>query len=473
MSSIESVWYAFVAVSCVMVLVDRRHGIFLGIVIDVLRDPVRKLAPEQPVMITLSGVVFWLVFLFTLLLANQKSVRDLFRQYPGLRTAGQLGMLALLPAAALSMISYHRGWVIAAIGMASYIVPALGIAAGYVLVRREAEILRIFAFYICINSLALVSVPFEFAKIDVPALGGIDNHWIRYHGDKVVDLMSGWYRSPDIMGLHAAQVAMFSLLLAIRSTGTGRTGWIPSLLWAMFCLFVSGRRKMMGIPVIFFGVFLTLGLFYRLTKMNRFAGAVLVGAAMGVAALAFIWSPDEESEYTDYASTLFTGGLERSQAFIDGPIGTLQQSGFLGAGLGSATQGRYYTNVEVNSRAGWQEDAVSRLFVEFGVPGVVLVFFALWQIFKTLRAAMKSVSRSSELALVQVGLASIVVGNAASFAVSHQQFSGDPVNGLFVTLIIGMILKLPVLVSQRTLSVTAAGSLLPNLRAVGPRASNY
>jgi hypothetical protein len=50
--------------------------------------------------------------------------------------------------------------------------------------------------------------------------------------------------------------------------------------------------------------------------------------------------------------------------------------------------------------------------------------------------------------MLHLGLAGIIAGDAASFAISHQQFSGDPVNAIWVTLMVGMLFKMPLL--QRT-----------------------
>ena len=173
----------------------------------------------------------------------------------------------------------------------------------------------------------------------------------------------------------------------------------------------------------------------------------LLGAGIAVMA----WSPDESSEYTDFASSIFTEGLERSNSLIvEGTLVTLRQSGILGAGLGVATQGRHYAGVETTGEArGWQEDGVSRLFVEFGVPGVLFLLASVVLLLRSLLLALRSTSRKSNEVILQFGLVAIVAGDAASFAISHQQFSGDPISALIVTLLLGMILRVPLLASLR------------------------
>ncbi|MEZ6131841.1 MAG: hypothetical protein R3C59_24545 [Planctomycetaceae bacterium] len=281
----------------------------------------------------------WLVIVFMGGLNNWGNVRLMFRQYPKLRTAMQLAIMALLPAAVLSTISFRRGWLMAAIGGMSYVVPAIGIAAGFAFLRRQQDILRLLKFYIIVNCFMLISVPMEYAEMDVPALGGINYDWIRYHEDKIVDLMSGWYRSPDIMGLHAAQVIMFSLLLVICSRAEGGMLWVPTAVWAAFAVFVSGRRKMIGIPLVFVATFLIFGLAFKLTKLNRLTGTLVVVLLFGAAAALFIWSPDEAAEHSDFAATLLTQSVNRTHEIVVGSVlGTIAAGRNSGAGLGMATQ---------------------------------------------------------------------------------------------------------------------------------------
>ena len=445
MTSNEAIWYSFIAMACLIALADWRRGIYVGILVDVLRDPVRKLIPGQPVVITLSGAVVWLVIVVAAILARRSDMRTMFRNYPNLRTALHLLVIALLPAFGVSAISYYRGWLMATIGAASYVIPVMGIIAGFALCEKEEHITRILRFYIFVNALMLLSVPLEYMKVDIPALGGIDATWIRYRPGVIVNLMCGWYRSPDIMGLHAAHVIMFSMLLAVRKASYARGVWVISAIWAAFCVLVSGRRKMIGIPLIFAAVFLLLGMSYRVARVNRFAGLSLLAATLGGAVMLFLWSPDESSDYTDYATSLFTEGGERANALIvSGTITTLKQSGIIGAGLGTATQGRYYANVQTSRSArGWQEDGISRLFLEFGVPGVLLLVCSLAMVVGAIAKSMKLLPPSSSEMLLQIGLIGVIAGDAASYAISHQQFSGDPVSALLVTMMIGMVLGLP------------------------------
>lgn len=462
MSAIELIWYTAAAAACIFALADWRKAIYVGIVLDVVRDPVRKLIPGEPVLVTLSGVAIWLTIVVTVAISRRDQLKLLYQKYPLLRTAIHLLLIALLPAAAISTISYSRGWLMAAIGASSYLVPTLGVLTGFALLRDEVDIARIFAVYVLVNSVALISVPLEYLEFAVPALGGIDYEWIRYRTGYVVDLMCGWYRSPDIMGLHAAHVMMFSILLAIRQRSQGKGLWLLPVLWAGFCVLLSGRRKMVGIPLVFVAVFLGLGMIYRVAKISRVAGVVVFSTLIGVALILFVWSPDKSAEYTDFASSLFTEGVERSNELILGStMTTLQQAGIIGGGLGAATQGRHYAGVRTSRQMrGWQEDGVSRLFLEFGVPGVLLLVLAISLLGRSLLRSLRSLPRNSPEILMQLGLVSVIAGDAASFAISHQQFSGDPVSALFVTMLMGAVLKFPGMLKRSVPAAAADTGLL-------------
>ena len=445
MSSLEAIWYSIIVMTCLFAVADWRRAIYAGILIDALRDPVRKLTETQTVNITLSGAGVWLVIVVFALLNQRRDIKTMFRNYPGLKTAMHLLIIALIPAFGISAISYYRGWLMASIGAISYIVPTLGILAGFALAEKEEHIANMLRFYVAVNVVMLISVPLEYFKVDAPALGGIDAIWIRYRPGVIVDLMCGWYRSPDIMGLHAAHVIMFSLLLSIRGKKGFRFGWIMLAVWGAFCVLVSGRRKMIGIPMIFVGVFLGLGMIYRVSRVSRLVGVSLLCAAIGGAVMVFLWSPDESADYTDYATSLFTETGERTNALIvSGTITTLKQAGIVGAGLGTATQGRSYANVQATGAAkGWQEDGISRLFLEFGVPGVLLLVCSICLLVGAMAKSLRLLPPVSSQILFQLGLVGIVVGDAASYAISHQQFSGDPVSALIVTMLVGMILGIP------------------------------
>jgi hypothetical protein len=430
---------------CLLVFANWRVAVFVGLAIDILRDPVRKLIPDKPIALTLSGAAFWLLLVLWVAVHCRRQQRRMMTEFPGFKTALTLLIMAMIPAAAVSVLLQPNGILLAAIGGATYLIPLFGVLAGYAFPRNKQAILKFLGLYVLLNSVTLISVVLQYLNVDVPALGGIDFKWIRYREGYIVDLMCGWYRSPDIMGLHAAHVIMFGLLLAAEEKSKFRIGWLSLALWAAFCVLVSGRRKMIGVPFVFVTAFFGLAWIYGIHKVGRFASILFLAVVGGGGASIFVLASDEATEYTEYASSLFTEGAGRSQELMLGStISTLQTLGILGGGLGSATQGRYYVSQGGGATKGWQEDGVSRLFAEFGLIGVVLVLIAIFVTLRTTQSALRQTARKRQLSILQLGLLSAVIGNVASFCISHQQYSGDPVNGLIVTLLFGMSLQVPV-----------------------------
>jgi hypothetical protein len=442
--SIGALWLLLFGAACLVAVSDWRKAVFLGILIDVLRDPARKLVEGKPIQVTLSGAALWLLIVLVASIACRGTVVRMLQTYPRLRSAFYLVIAAMIPAAAISVLLQPQGVILAAIGGATYMIPMLGVGAGYAFARNRKTVLSFLRLYTIVNSIALIGVVLQYLGSDFPALGGIDFKWIRYRTGYTVDLMCGWYRSPDIMGLHAAHVIMFSLLLAAEGRRGIRGGWLVFALWATFCVIVSGRRKMIGVPLVFVASLLTLAWFYGVNRIGKFATIIGVSVAMGGGLGVFVLATDQADDYTEYASSLFTEGAGRSSEIVVGStISTVMSVGILGSGLGSATQGRYYVSEGVGATRGWQEDGVSRLFAEFGVIGVLLLVVAIFQVLRSAGKSLRMVPPSSDLKILQLGLVSIVVGNIASFCISHQQYSGDPVNALIVTLMVGMAFAVP------------------------------
>ena len=55
----SDVYYGFIVVLSILCFLDWRKGLYLCLLVDVLRDPVRKLIEDQPVFVTVAGAVPW------------------------------------------------------------------------------------------------------------------------------------------------------------------------------------------------------------------------------------------------------------------------------------------------------------------------------------------------------------------------------------------------------------------------------
>ena len=436
----ETTYYVLVAGAFFLAIANWRAGLYACVLFDGLRDPIRKLCADQPVAITVAAAFIWLgVFIGVLNTHRAELHWALRRHYPKVRTAIQCWFTALIPGAAVSLALYRGGYMLVAIGGISYLAPLMGLAIGFCFPRKPYDVERLLAFYTVFNSVLLIGAVLQYNGSDMPGLGGISMDWIRQMHGLHVNLIAGFYRSPDVLGLHAAHVVVFSAILALRAQGPGRIGWSTLAIWGGMCLLLAGRRKMLALPFVFVASYLLLSL-WRGSRASSRAG-ILVGLAALVTAatLGLVREVELSSDYTDYASTLISQGSARSKEIVVGStIETLSQSGMLGDGLGTATQGSHYAKVKI-TRKGWQEDGASRLFKELGLPGVLLIGMALVLFLQALVLAAKQVPAGHAVGDLQMCLLSVVVANVACFVAAHQVYSGDPVSSLFVVFLLGMV----------------------------------
>jgi hypothetical protein len=199
---------------------------------------------------------------------------------------------------------------------------------------------------------------------------------------------------------------------------------------------------MIVIPLIFLIVYVTLTAVFTGRKRTAIALACLACAcAFGVSFIGegFV----AENEYAKYASSIAVEGMERaSRSFTDSIVVTLHQSGWLGDGLGTVTQGRQYMGV-VTEGKDWQEDGVGRMFKELGIPGVLCMIASALFLLGSIRGALDNIPPRHPAGGLQHGFCGIVAANLASFIVSHQAYSGDPSTVLILGFCLGIILGLP------------------------------
>ena len=441
----ETLYYASVALVMVIALGDWRSGLYLAVVLDALRDPIRKLTESQSVAITIAGACVWVVVAFGAFRTERHASNTMVRMYPKLKQVPPVLILAMLPGAVLSVLLYTSGRKLALIGGTSYMLPLVGVALGFLIVNSARSVERFLKVYIIINSMMLVGVPLEYMGLTFPGLGGIEMDWIRYHKDYTVKLIAGFYRSPDIMGLHAANLVVFALILAERTRGERRLGWLAFAFWGGYCVLLAGRRKMMGIPLVFLAGVLFIGHLRGARKARKWMLAAGLCAFVGFS-IFLVTAEDESSDaHLAYAATTFTEGPQRANTLIvGGSIGTIIQSGALGAGLGTCTQGGRYADVQrAFASRGWQEDGVSRLFLEFGIPGIVVLLMAGMIVTRAALRALRFVPANSPIQLFQIAILSAFLGNAASFVISHQHFSGDPGGAIIAMLLFGVFFGIP------------------------------
>ena len=136
---IETVFYAAVIATLFVALQNWRAALYIAVVLDVVRDPVRKLGETHSVAITQSVSVIWLVVAVSVLLRERRRLASMPRRYPRLKTAAGVLILALTPGFIISLVTYESGWKLALLGAVSYLGLIPGVLIGYAFPRSIAR----------------------------------------------------------------------------------------------------------------------------------------------------------------------------------------------------------------------------------------------------------------------------------------------------------------------------------------------
>lgn len=438
---VTGAFLVFVAFSAAVALVDWRRGWLLALVVGALQDPARKLTPGTPVTMTFSVMIVYAALFVSANRELQRGVFDFIARF-GRVTRIALVCLALIFIAAMTGIVTFglANWKVPMLSLFIYVAPIPAILIGYIYLRREQMLYRFFTFYASITAIALIGTLLEYLRVDFPALGLVSwtGDYVRFLPGIQIRMLSGFFRSPDTMGWHAATLTCIGIAMAARAGfalrgGSGPRAWPWFFItgWGFLNCLISGRRKAVYFVLVFALVFLWR--YFRRLTQSQIVAMTLAGVAMLVV-IQNLASGDESSAY---ARGTITSRLEISQRLEGGLVETIRQFGIMGAGLGSATQGvRHLLGTSLD--VGWQEGGLGKLAVEIGIPGVIAVVILAWTMFRLflLLTRIDDVPGSSQL--LRVTLFAMVVANGVNFMASAQAYT-DPVLALFTAFVVGCL----------------------------------
>lgn len=432
---ITIVFYAFVALACVVALVDWRRGWLLAVLVGILQDPVRKLTPGSPVAMSFSIVLVYAAILFAAQRDLQADLREFSKRFSNVSLMFLIVLLFLVLAALNGIVNFGIAyWKVPLLSLFTYLAPIPAVIFGYAWLRDEERLFRFFQFYAIVTSVALVGAVIEYLRIPFPALGLVasEGDYIRHLPGLQIRMVTGFYRAPDIMGWHAATLTSIGIIMAVRrGLGARAWPWMLAIGWGFFNCLISGRRKAIYFVMVFAAIFLWR--YFRRLRVTQVLGVLLAGAVMFLV-VRQLSSAEESSVYTKGAGT---SRAELTQRLEGGLFGTIEQVGLMGIGLGYATQGVHHL-LPPTAQLGWQEGGLGKLAVEIGIPGLlavgmlgivmVMVFLKLTRI--------GDVEGSSQLA--RVALFALVMANVANFTASAQAYT-DPVLALMTAFFLGCL----------------------------------
>jgi hypothetical protein len=431
-----------VLLGCARGLMDWRSAIYALVVIAAVQDPLRKLTPGSPGWMVLCTAPVMTVAALQMVLSQPYWWSSFRANYPGIAAAMFWLVLACVPAAVISATYGPGSWILTLLGAFSYSILLMAILVGYHLPLSIEWLRRFLGFYCLVSAVMLTGGFLQYLGWDRgSAMIGTESmgmQWIRYSGNETVDLIAGFYRSPDVMGWHAAATAMLAIGLALTTQGSARWRWVVIAAFAAAALLLCGRRKMVFmIPaflLIITWLYWTLG---RRQGLASLAGVVLF--PMFSVIVIGDWLDNDSAQIRYYLNNAVDTIDQLEKHGIDSVVTTVQQSGFFGSGLGVATPGSHHLAV-ARPRV-WQESGPSRVMVELGVPG----FIALLVLVLSLVRALWWVTRyhlqvGSPYAAYTVGLMAFFIVNIGSLTVSGQILA-DPFIASFIGMTIGIVLS--------------------------------
>ncbi len=453
-----------IVVGCFATLTNWRYGIFWFVAVGLLQDPVRKLTPGVPGFLVLATTPIWAAMVIQMWKAGLRW-RRIAVAFPGLGRATLAFVVSLFPAAVISATLGPGSWQLTLLGGFTYMSLLASASAGYLLFRNMDGLRRFLAFYCVATAVLLSGSLLEYLSIPFPALGTemLGMIWTRDIPGTVIHMISGFFRSPDVMGWHAAAAAMIAMALALSGRLGSRWFWIALAVWSASIVILCGRRKMVYmLPLFVMVVTWLLWIYGRRWNMLSLVATML----LSVTGLLFLYRSigTDESFVAYYTSSPGDAYASVEKHGFDAVVETYRQMGFFGGGLGLAAQGAHHLSVD-NSGV-WQESGPSRALVDLGVPGLLALLVLGLVLLSCLMRIIRGLAAARSVHLpMWSGLLAMVLANASSFVVSGQIF-GDPFISCLLAILIGVLLG-----ARRLEGATPAPSRLNQSRS--PRAAQH
>lgn len=445
-------FFTLLGLSVLVALFDWRRGWLLLLVCGMLQDPARKLTPGSPVAMTLSAVVVYVAILFAAYNTLQEHRREFSRRFPSLYIVAAAMLIILVLAAINGLASYGiEYWKVPMLSLFTYVSPLPAVLLGYVYVQREEDLYKFFRFYAVLTSLMLVGAMLEYFRFSHPSLGlvAVQGDYIRHLPGIQIRMLSGFYRAPDVLAWHAATLTAIGAAMSVRAGISKRAlPWIAATSWGFLNCLMSGRRKAMYYVLMFTLVFLWR--YFRRMQMRQILAVLVTVGILGFV-VQKLSSAEETSVYTRGATATQGEILQR----IEGGVrDTFNQFGYMGAGLGAATQGVYHL-LPNKQTLGWQEGGLGKLAVELGLPGLIVIAFFAWVLVRLLLRLTRIPDVPGSSQLLRVMLFALLCANIANFLGSAQAYT-DPLLTLMTAFFLGALFATATLDEREAAAASAA-----------------
>jgi hypothetical protein len=420
--------------ACAYSLVDWRRAWLLVMLCGVIQDPVRKLTAGSPVYISFLVVLLYFTILFSARNEMRTYAVEFTYRFTAISTGIATFVLLLLIAVINGVVSYGVDkWAAPAVSFLTYVVPVIAALLGYAWVQREEMLLNFFRLYAGITTVGLTGTVLEYLRVQSRLLGlvGFEGDYIRHLPGIQIRMLSGIYRSPDIMAWHAGMLTAIGVAMTLRA-GLRRQMLVWSAVagWGFFNCMIAGRRKAVYFVLVFTVMFL-----WRYARRVRMAQVI---ASLGLLLVLYtvVSHLSSDAGTSIYTRSAVASQQELGERFEGGVMETFREVGYMGAGLGTATQGVHH--LLGTSGLGWQEGGLGKVAMEVGLPGLVALFVMVIIVGRMLLilTSIGDVPGSSQF--LRTMLFALVAANIANFIGSAQAYT-DPVLALTAGFLIGSL----------------------------------
>lgn len=431
-------------IALVVCFLDWRTGILLTIALGFIADPVRKLIPGQPVILTVAVAGFALVSLFGLLQErNRPPLRELIHRYGAIARPLQWFLPWLVFAALLTILNFGSP-VLAGIGLLAYLAPLPSVLLAHHYSDSPPRMKRLLTTYL------VICVAMELGVILArfgPAWPVLQRIGPEKYVAQIGVAFSGFFRAPEVAAWHAATAVCLLLILATASQRPLSRPLTAGLIVMLLVVgLLTGRRKMLAQIVLFVGLYGVSLVYLRRGGEKLLAIGLLVASLAGFA-ISYPLSQLDAAQgprfeaYFSRGVSVFASAPERLEHLGLGSLRwAMQSSGILGRGAGVASQGSQHFGGGADLVGGSGEGGLGKIVLELGIPGLLLFFWLGLAVAGTLWRTIRHLARvAPDTAPLAAGLAALLVAQVPTFVVASQIY-GDPFVLTMVGVFFGLVL---------------------------------
>jgi len=441
-----------------------RSALLFCVAVALLQDPLRKIAPGQPLYFNgFVGVTFAASFVGAWMSGARLGPNVIHGWHRNISLPYTLFCSLLVIQAVHAYVRWDNAF-IPMIGAIFYLAPIAAVTFAHQLALRigTAGIMRWMWFYVMCVLPWFIGIYLESVGIRSGVLGEVGVGQIIYNVGAPTKANAGLFRAAEVAAWHVATTSIFLFIvlngkrLSIPKTAlvlavviflvgigllTGRRKMLVqvvvfgSVYFCLFAWFVRGKAKL-AMTVIFFGV-LVFGAVLALLAPD--AGDATVDAIQQVAA-----GTTQFDAWQRRGWTVFSDIPDRFRMLGYLPIASaVYDFGWFGAGLGSGGQGTQYFGGGMKKFGGALEGGLGKVTLDLGVPGLVVFVWLMIVIARAVWLRLGALAQTSRAhANLAFGLVGFLVSNLAAFTVATQVF-GDIYVLLTLGWSVGLLLGLP------------------------------